>query len=70
MPIFALVMSAFSIDETGSFQHLIDTVLFDYTLTTLLVIGGVLLLSFCFALQVLGLYPVVSFRLDEYYNGL
>ena len=50
MPIFALVMSAFSIDETGSFQHLIDTVLFDYTLTTLLVIGGVLLLSFCFAL--------------------
>ncbi|WP_238596704.1 iron ABC transporter permease [Psychromonas sp. psych-6C06] len=43
-------MSAFSVDESGSFQHLIDTVLLDYTLTTLGVIAGVLLLSFCFAL--------------------
>lgn len=50
MPILALVMSAFSVDESGSFQHLIDTVLLDYTLTTLHVIAGVLLLSFCFAL--------------------
>ncbi|WP_245542325.1 ABC transporter permease [Psychromonas hadalis] len=43
-------MSAFSVDSSGSFQHLIDTVLFDYTVNTLLVIAGVLLLSFCFAL--------------------
>ncbi|GLS89409.1 iron ABC transporter permease [Psychromonas marina] len=43
-------MSAFSVDESSSFQHLIDTVLFDYTFTTLKVIAGVLLLSFCFAL--------------------
>jgi len=50
MPIFALVMSAFSIDESGSFDHLINTVLLDYTLTTLSVIAGVLLLSLCFAL--------------------
>ena len=50
MPILALVMSAFSVDESGSFKHLIDTVLLDYTVTTLVVIAGVLLLSFCFAL--------------------
>lgn len=50
MPIFALIMSAFSVDDSGSFQHLIDTVLLNYTITTLLVISGVLLLSFCFAL--------------------
>jgi len=50
MPILALVMSAFSVDESGSFQHLIDTVLLDYTLTTLQVIAGVLVLSLCFAL--------------------
>lgn len=50
MPILALVMSAFSVDESGSFQHLIDTVLLDYTINTVLVIAGVLLLSFSFAL--------------------
>ncbi len=50
MPIFALVMSAFSIDKSGSFDHLINTVLLNYTLNTLLVIAGVLLLSLCFAL--------------------
>lgn len=50
MPIVALVMSAFYVDESGSFQHLIDTVLLNYTFTTLQVIAGVLLLSFCFAL--------------------
>jgi len=49
-PIFALIMSAFSVDESGSFEHLINTVLLDYTLTTLVVIAGVLLLSLCFAL--------------------
>lgn len=50
MPILALVMSAFSVDDTGSFQHLIDTVLINYTLTTLILIAGVLVVSFCFAL--------------------
>tara|TARA_R110001583_G_scaffold26571_4_gene95787 strand:+ start:30867 stop:32498 length:1632 start_codon:yes stop_codon:yes gene_type:complete len=50
MPILALVMSAFSVDENGSFQHILDTVLLDYTRTTLTVIAGVLLFSFCFAL--------------------
>ncbi|WP_413701377.1 ABC transporter permease [Psychromonas sp. KJ10-10] len=50
MPILALVMSAFSVDENGSFQHIIDTVLWDYTFTTLNVIAGVMLVSFCFAL--------------------
>ena len=49
-PILALVMSAFTIDNSGSFEHLINTVLLDYTVTTLQVIAGVLLLSFCFAL--------------------
>lgn len=49
-PIFALVMSAFFVDESGSFEHLINTVLLNYTVTTLQVIAGVLLLSFCFAL--------------------
>jgi len=43
-------MSAFSVDGSGSFQHLLNTVLFDYTLNTLLVIAGVLILSFCLAL--------------------
>ncbi|MEI6897302.1 MAG: iron ABC transporter permease [Psychromonas sp.] len=43
-------MSAFSIDKSGSFDHLINTVLLNYTLNTLLVIAGVLLLSLCFAL--------------------
>jgi len=43
-------MSAFSVDGSGSFSHLINTVLLDYTVTTLQVIAGVLLLSFCFAM--------------------
>jgi len=43
-------MSAFSVDGSGSFQHLFDTVLLNYTLTTLVVIIGVLSLSLCFAL--------------------
>lgn len=49
-PILALIMSAFSVDGSGSFLHLLNTVLFDYTLNTLLVIAGVLVLSFCLAL--------------------
>lgn len=49
-PIIALVMSAFSIDESGSFAHLIETVLFTYSYNTLVLIIGVLSLSFVFAL--------------------
>jgi iron(III) transport system permease protein len=52
MPIIALVFSAFKIDETGSFEHLIDTVLLTYSLNTLLLILGVIVLSFIFALPV------------------
>lgn len=51
-PILALVSSAFHSDDSGSFQHLIDTVLLDYTLNTLLLILGVITLSFIFALPV------------------
>ena len=51
-PIFALVISAFNIDEAGSFQHLIDTVLLNYSLNTLLLILGVIIISFIFALPV------------------
>ncbi|HEY5715772.1 MAG TPA: iron ABC transporter permease, partial [Psychromonas sp.] len=50
--ILALVLSAFRIDDSGSFQHLIDTVLLDYTLNTLLLILGVMALSSIFALPV------------------
>ncbi len=49
-PIFALIFSAFSIDNSGSFQHLIDTVLLDYTLNTIVLILGVICLSFVLAL--------------------
>ncbi|WP_019613195.1 ABC transporter permease [Psychromonas ossibalaenae] len=49
-PIFALIISAFSIDNSGSFQHLIDTVLINYTFNTLLLILGVICLSFILAL--------------------
>ncbi|WP_051302905.1 ABC transporter permease [Psychromonas aquimarina] len=49
-PILALIISAFSIDNSGSFQHLIDTVLIDYTFNTLLLILGVICLSFVLAL--------------------
>lgn len=51
-PILALILSAFQIDDSGSFQHLIDTVLWDYSLNTLLMILGVITLSFIFALPV------------------
>lgn len=43
-------MSAFSVDDSGSFEHLINTVLLNYTVTTIQVITGVLLLSLCLAL--------------------
>lgn len=51
-PILALILSAFQIDDSGSFQHLIDTVLWDYSLNTLLMVAGVITLSFIFALPV------------------
>ena len=51
-PILALILSAFRIDDSGSFQHLIDTVLLDYSLNTLRLILGVIVLSFIFALPV------------------
>jgi len=51
-PILALILSAFQIDDSGSFRHLIDTVLWDYSLNTLLMILGVITLSFIFALPV------------------
>lgn len=51
-PIIALILSAFSIDNTGSFQHVIDTVLWDYCLNTGLLILGVMLLSCAFAFPV------------------
>ena len=51
-PIIALIINAFSIDTSGSFDHLIDTVLLTYSLNTLLLILGVIILSFCFALPV------------------
>lgn len=50
MPIIALVWNAFDVDEGGNFQHLIDTVLLDYSINTFLLIVGVLLLSFIIAL--------------------
>jgi iron(III) transport system permease protein len=49
-PILALILSAFQIDDSGSFQHLIDTVLWDYSLNTLLMVLGVITLSCIFAL--------------------
>ena len=52
MPIIALVFSAFEMDQSGSFQHLLETVLFTYSLNTLLLILGVIFLSFVFALPV------------------
>ncbi len=52
LPIAALVFSAFKVDDTGSFQHLFDTVLLTYSLNTLLLILGVIILSFIFALPV------------------
>ena len=50
MPIVALVLSAFEMDDSGSFRHLFDTVLLTYSLNTLLLILGVITLSFIIAL--------------------
>jgi len=50
MPIVALILSAFEMDDSGSFRHLFDTVLFTYSLNTLLLIFGVMGLSFIIAL--------------------
>jgi len=49
-PIIAIFTSAFTIDESGSFSHLFDTVLFTYINNTILVILSVVLLSILFAL--------------------
>ncbi|WP_156916062.1 ABC transporter permease [Psychromonas arctica] len=49
-PVLAIFFSAFSTDESGSFQHLIDTVLSTYISNSLLVIVYVVLLSILFAL--------------------
>ena len=49
-PIVAIFINAFVIDESGSFQHLFDTVLFDYINNTVLVIFFVILLSLFFAI--------------------
>jgi len=61
MPIIALVISAFAIDDTGSFQHLIDTVLLTYSVNTLLLILGVLSLTLIFALPVAWLVACCEF---------
>lgn len=49
-PVLAIFFSAFSVDESGSFQHLIDTVLSTYISNSLLVIVYVVVLSILFAL--------------------
>lgn len=49
-PILSIFLSAFTIDESGSFQHLLDTVLSIYISNTLLLILCVVLLSIFFAL--------------------
>jgi iron(III) transport system permease protein len=49
-PIIAIFLNAFVIDESGSFQHLIDTVLTTYISNSVLVILCVVLLSIVFAL--------------------
>ena len=61
MPILALVLSAFESDQSGSFSHLIGTVLLAYTINTLLLILGVLLLSFLFALPAAWLVACCDF---------
>lgn len=50
LPIIALIINAFSIDNSGSFAHLLDTVLLTYSRNTLLLIFGVISLSFILAL--------------------
>ena len=49
-PIIAIFLSAFVIDESGSFSHLIDTVLLTYISNSILVILFVVLLSILFAM--------------------
>ena len=49
-PILAIFISAFTIDESGSFLHLIDTVLFTYINNSILVILAVVFISILFAL--------------------
>ena len=49
-PIIAIFISAFSIDESGSFTHLLDTVLFTYISNSVLVIITVVAISILFAL--------------------
>ena len=49
-PIIAIFLSAFVIDESGSFSHLVDTVLFTYISNSILVILSVVLLSIIFAM--------------------
>lgn len=61
MPIIALLLSAFNVDQSGSFAHLIDTVLLTYSINTLLLILGVLLLSFLFALPAAWLVACCDF---------
>lgn len=61
MPILALVLSAFESDQSGSFSHLINTVLLTYSINTLLLILGVLLLSFLFALPAAWLVACCDF---------
>jgi len=49
-PVFAIFLNAFSFDESGSFKHILDTVLFDYIHNSILVILFVILISLAFAL--------------------
>ena len=49
-PIIAIFLSAFVIDESGSFSHLLDTVLLTYVSNSILVIVSVVFLSILFAL--------------------
>ena len=49
-PILAIFFSAFSLDESGSFQHLFDTVLSTYISNSFLIILCVVVLSIFFAM--------------------
>ncbi|WP_416351610.1 ABC transporter permease [Psychromonas arctica] len=49
-PVFAIFINAFNFDESGSFKHILDTVLFDYIHNSILVILFVILISLVFAL--------------------
>jgi len=50
LPIIALIINAFSIDNSDSFEHLLNTVLFTYSRNTLFLILGVVSLSFILTL--------------------